>query len=135
MSAARNKQIMQELYAALAHGDGAPFAAAMAEDFTWIMTGETAWSRVYRGKDEVRRELLAPLYAKFAGAYTNTAQRFIAEDDLVVVECRGNVTTTKGEAYNNTYCLVFRLEGGKLKEMTEYLDTALVERVLGAPGA
>ena len=63
----------------------------------------------------------------------NRAVRIIADGDLVVVESRGHNTTTEGEAYHNTYCNVLRLEGGKLKEWTEYADSALVNAVLGDP--
>jgi hypothetical protein len=35
---------------------------------------------------------MGPLFSNFADQYKNTAQRFIAEDDSVVVECRGQVT-------------------------------------------
>lgn len=73
------------------------------------------------------------MFSQFAGRYTNTAHRFIAEDDCVVVECRGRVMTTAGKPYNNTYCYVIRLEGGKLRELTEYLDTALVKEALENP--
>ena len=38
-----------------------------------------------------------------------------------------------GERYANTYCLVIRLAPGQLREMTEYMDTAFVERVLQPP--
>lgn len=41
--------------------------------------------------------------------------------------------TTAGKPYNNTYCYVIRLEGGKLRELTEYLDTALVKEALENP--
>lgn len=60
-----------------------------------------------------------------------TAHRFIAEDDLVVVEARGSNMTKTGKAYNNAYCFIFRLAGGKLQEVTEYLDTELVTSALG----
>jgi hypothetical protein len=52
----------------------------------------------------------------------------------VVAECQGDATTVAGEPYANTYCFVIRIVEGKLREMTEYMDTALVERVLGPPG-
>ena len=53
-----------------------------------------------------------------------------------MVESRGRNTTKEGKAYNNTYCNVLRLEGGKLKklkEWTEYADSALVNAALGDP--
>ena len=59
--------------------------------------------------------------------------RLIAEGDLVVVEARGRNVTQDGKTYNNTYCNVLRLESGKIREWTEYCDTALVDAVLGDP--
>jgi uncharacterized protein len=131
MSAAENKQLMQNIFSELAKGNGKPFVEAMADDFCWTVSGSTRWSRTYRGKQTVLAELLRPLSSQFADQYTNTARRFIAEDDFVVVECHGRVTTKAGTPYNNKYCFVCRLSGGKLQELTEYLDTELVTAALG----
>ena len=57
----------------------------------------------------------------------------VAEGDHVVVQCRGKVTTKAGQPYNNHYCFVCRLSGGKLRELTEYMDTELAAQALGAP--
>ena len=133
MNAAQNKQTMQSIFAELAHGNGKPFVAAMADDFCWEVPGRGAWSRRFEGKQAVRDELFKPLFAQFATTYTNRALRFIAEDALVVVECRGRVQTVRGEAYDNTYCYVCRFENGRLRELTEYMDTALAEAVLAPP--
>jgi ketosteroid isomerase-like protein len=136
MSAANNKQSLQAAYTELAQGNGRPFVDLMADDFCWTIPGSTAWSRSYRGKQAVREELLKPLFAQFATRYTNQAVRFIAEDDLVVVECRGSVQTVRGQAYDNTYCNVCRFSAdGKLVELTEYMDTALIDAVLAPPQA
>ncbi|MNT45879.1 hypothetical protein D3C72_1824870 [compost metagenome] len=59
----------------------------------------------------------------------------IAEGDRVVVLFSGDVPTKAGKRYNNRYCYVYRLEGGQVKTLTEYFDTALVERALDAPTA
>jgi len=129
----RNKQLMQAVFAELAQGNGQPLVDAMADNFCWIVTGRTAWSRRYEGKQVVRQQLFKPLFAQFAGTYVNHAKRFVAEDDMVVVECRGEVTTKKGQPYNNSYCYVCRFAGGQLVELVEYLDTQLVDAVLDAP--
>ena len=135
MSAAENKQLMQDIFNELAKGNGRTFIESLADDFRWTMMGTTPWSRIYEGKATVRTELLAPLFAQFADQYTNVAHRFIAEGDLVVVECRGKVTTRAGVPYNNTYCWICRIAEGKLKELTEYMDTQLVVTALEAPPA
>lgn len=133
MSTAANKQLLQQIYAELALGNSRPFLDSMAEEFCWTVQGSTAWSRTYRGRHAVREELLKPLFANFSSRYTAAASRIIAEDDCVVVECRGHVTTRRGQPYDNTYCMVYRLAGGKLVEVTEYLDTELVTAALDAP--
>ena len=128
-----NKQLMQSIFAELAKGNGKPFVAAMADDFSWIIPGHSTWSRTWRGKQAVMDELMRPLFARFANTYTNEATRFIAEDDFVVVECRGKVTTKSGKPYDNHYCYVCRLADGQLRELTEYMDTELATSALGAP--
>lgn len=133
MSAASNKQVMQQIMAALAAGNGRPFVDAMADDFTWIMEGTTAWSGTYRGKAAVQARVLGPLFAQFATPYRNRAERFIAEGDTVVILCRGEVTTKAGKPYNNSYCYVVRLREGKMVELREYFDTELVTAALEPP--
>ncbi len=133
LSSNPNKQLMQAIFAELALGNGKPFVDAMADNFCWILPGQTAWSRRYEGKQVVREQLLRPLFAQFAGTYVNRATRFVAEGDMVVVECRGEVTTKKGKPYNNVYCYVCLFAGGRLVELVEYLDTQLVDTALDAP--
>ena len=133
MTAEDNKSLLQDAFLRLAEGDGRGLIDLMADEFTWEITGTTAWSRAYRGRETVRRDLFGPLFAQFAGRYRNRATRFVAEGDVVVVECRGEVTTQRGDSYDNTYCYVCRFVEGRLVELTEYLDTALVERVLLPP--
>jgi ketosteroid isomerase-like protein len=130
MTAAHNKAIVTAIYQAMAEGDGRPFVDAMAEDFTWIIEGTNSWSRSWRGRDTVRRELLRPLFDQFATPYRARAERIIAEDDNVVVLARGEVMTKAGKPYNNSYCFVIRLADGKMIELREYLDTELVAEAL-----
>jgi ketosteroid isomerase-like protein len=133
MSAAENKRLLQEIFAGLAKGDGKRFRDSLAEDVRWTLAGTTKWSGTYEGKQAVLDTLLRPLFAQFADQYTNTAHRFIAEGEYVVVECRGRVTTKSGKPYHNSYCWVCRIADGKLVELTEYMDTALVASALGDP--
>jgi uncharacterized protein len=132
VSASENKQLLQNIFSELSKGNGKPFVESLADDICWTIIGSTKWSGTYRGKQAVLNELLKPLFAQFADQYTNTAHRFLAEDDYVVVECRGRVTTKSGAPYNNTYCWICRVADGKLQELTEYLDTELVTAALEA---
>jgi ketosteroid isomerase-like protein len=133
MTAAQNKQLLQNIFAETAKGNGRPFVQALADDVSWTIIGSTAWSKTYRGKQAVISELLAPLNAQLANGNRISAHRFIAEDDCVVVEARGHNVTKAGEPYPNSYCWVFRLVDGRVVELTEYADTALIDAVLQPP--
>jgi ketosteroid isomerase-like protein len=133
VTAAENKQLMASVFEQMAAGNGQPFMDALADDVRWTVSGTSPWSRTYSGKRAVVTELMRPLFKQFANEYRAKAIRIVAEDDVVVVEARGEVDTKSGQQYNQTYCYVFRLAGGAVQELTEYLDTDLVNRVLDTP--
>jgi ketosteroid isomerase-like protein len=135
VAAAENKQMMQRVFAELADGNGQPFLDALADDARWTVIGSSPWSRAYEGKRAIADELMRPLFRQFADQYRARAIRIVAEDDIVVVEARGEVMTRAGKPYNQTYCYVFQLAGGEVRELTEYLDTALVNEVLEVPAS
>jgi len=135
MSAADNKRTMQRIFEGLARGDSQAFRESLAEDFVWTLPGTSSWSGTWRGR-AVFDDLFVPLYRQWADTYLNTAENIVAEDDFVVVECRGDVTTKAGKPYNNTYCWVCRFDAqGRLAQVTEYCDTALIDAVLEPPPA
>lgn len=130
-----NRHIVTGIMEALGQGDTRPFGAAMAEDFTWRIPGSSKWAGIYEGRDTVREKLIGPLFAQFATTYTNTPVRILADGDWVVVECRGNVMAKTGRRYDNTYCYVIRMQDGLMRELIEYMDTALLDAALAEPGA
>ena len=132
MSAAANKKLVQQVYTDSANRTGTTFVDNLAEDVTWIVTGQYSWSHEFRGRDAIQNGLMGHLRSRLAAARPRTvAFNFIAEGDYVVVEARGDNVTKSGERYDNQYCMVWRIENGMIKEIREYCDSALVERVLG----
>ena len=103
----QNKALVAHIHAELDRGNGQAFIDSLADDACWTLEGTTPWSRTFAGKTAIREELIKPLF--------------------------GDVPTRAGQRYNNRYYYVYRLEGGKVKELTEYFDTALVQRALEAP--
>ncbi len=132
-NAADNKRAVRHAFDGLAEADATAFLELMADDFSWIIEGRSKWSMRFDGKEAVQRKLIPPLFANFATPYRNFAEEIIAEDDRVVVLCRGEVKTVAGEDYNNRYCFVIRMRSGKMVELREYMDTALAEAVLKLP--
>jgi uncharacterized protein len=136
MSAFENKKLMEEIFTAAgdpdpAVRDRALFVASLAEDAKWVVTGQYSWSRTFTGKESILNDLHGHVRSLLAERARTIARRFIAEGDHVVVEARGDNVTRTGARYDNDYCLVFRLENGKIKEIREYCDSVLTEKALG----
>ena len=131
MSAAANKQLIQQVYADSASRSGTTFVDHLADDVRWVVTGQYSWSHTFEGRDAVLNGLQGHFRSLIEGRPRTVAFNFIAEGDTVVVEAKGDNVTKTGVRYDNEYCMVWRVENGRIKEIKEYCDSALVERVLG----
>ena len=134
MGAAENKKQIQEVFSRMASGDAAALSEAMADDFRWVFPGNWSWTGTWSPKPVALHGLLRPLMAQFTD-YRCEADLVLADGDRVVVQARGHGTTTSGEQYEQTYCFILRMADGKITELIEHCDTALVERVLDRPAA
>ena len=131
MSAAENKQLMQEIFARVADGDGSLFVAHLADDVVIRVSGQYSWSQTFKGKEAALRDLYGVVRERTTGLRKTIPLRCIADGDIVVIEARGEMMSKAGVPYNNEYCLIYRLRDRKIVEMTEYQDSTLCERVLG----
>ena len=136
MSALDNKKLIEEIFAAAGNPDSAArdralFTASLADDVIWTVMGQYSWSRTFRGRDAILNDLLGHVRSQLVDRGRTVAHRFIAEGDYVVVEAKGDNLTRSGMRYDNDYCLVYRVEDGKIKEIREYCDSTLTERALG----
>jgi ketosteroid isomerase-like protein len=131
MSATENKKLMEEIFAGVADGNSALFVESLDDDVVLYVTGQYSWSRTFKGKTSVLRDLYGHVRTLVEPGARTIAQRFIADGDYVVVEAKGDMITKKGVRYDNNYCMVYRLSNGKIVEIREYNDSQLCERVLG----
>ena len=84
------------------------------------------------GNKEIVDKLLHPIFAELETMGSSAIDNVVAEGDFVVVQSHASGRKTKtGNPYNNTYCNVYKVVGGKIKEITEYLDTELVTAAFG----
>jgi ketosteroid isomerase-like protein len=83
----------------------------------------------------VGKEKIAEIYSNVRSRLTERGKahafHFLADDDWVMVEARGDMVTTSGAPYQNQYCLLYRLDDDLIVEVKEYQDTSLCERLLG----
>jgi ketosteroid isomerase-like protein len=129
MGAAENKEIVRQMREAKGI-DG--FLATMSDDVRWTIIGTTKFSGTMNGKQEIVEKLFKPIFSQLETPGGNVVDNIIAEGDYVVVQQHGTGRRAKsGKDYNNTYCIVYKMAGGKIKEITEYLDTELVTSAFG----
>jgi ketosteroid isomerase-like protein len=128
---AANKALLRHAYEEVSKGNPAVLMDSLADDIKWTIIGTTALSGTFNGKQEVADKLAIPLRARLDGPVVFTLDDFIAEGDQVVLRARGHATAKSGKPYNNSYCIVARIVDGKIREMTDYVDTALIDAALG----
>ena len=131
MGAAENREFIRNMFAELSKGNAEAFLGSMADDVRYTIIGNTKYSATYNGKQELIGRLLGPLTAQLEGGIAVTPDNLIADGEYVAMQAHGQAKSKNGVAYNNTYCHVFRVVNGKVKEVTEYLDTELVTKAFG----
>jgi ketosteroid isomerase-like protein len=131
MSAEANKKLVQQIFADSAARSGTTFADNLADDAKWVVTGQYSWSRTFSGKQSILNDLHGHVRSRLVERTRTLAHRFISDGDYVIVEAKGDNMTREGLRYDNDYCLVFRVENGRIKEVKEYCDSLLTEKVLG----
>ena len=129
VNAEQNKLIIQEFFQAGNQGEIERCIQLLADDVKWTDIGSTRFSGTYIGKDDLSANLLGPLFSQLKAGIFSVLENIVAEGEFVVVQSRGEAETVGGKPYNNTYCHIFKVRDGKIREVTEYLDTALVDAV------
>ena len=124
---------VRHAFESVGRGELAPLTELLAPDVVYTLIGSTPVSGTHRGRDAVARHLFGPLTAALAGPLVFTIQRLLRDGDCVVMQAQGHARLRSGAPYDNVYCLVFRFGDGVVREVTEYLDTGLVQRAFGVP--
>jgi ketosteroid isomerase-like protein len=132
MGTQANKQLLERIYAGLSQGRTELLFDSLDENAQWTIIGSTPLSGTFHGKREIMDVLITPLRAQLASRIAFSVERVIAEDEHVVLLMRGQATSVTGAPYNQTYCIVARIIGDRIVEMTDYVDTELVTQALFA---
>src|ERR1700694_2688129 len=129
MGIAENKETVRQMREAKGIE---PILATMSDDVRWTIIGTTKYSRTMNGKQEIIDKLLKPIFAEMESMGTSHLDNVIAEGDYVVVQQHASGRKTKtGNPYNNTYCLVYKVIGSKIKEIMEYCETEIITAAFG----
>ena len=83
---ASNKKLIEQIFAAAGNPDPtvrdrALFAASLADDAIWTVTGQYSWSRTFTGKQSIMNDLHGHVRTRLAERTRTIAHRFIADGD------------------------------------------------------
>jgi uncharacterized protein len=136
-----NKQAVKAFFTSIAMADPQGFRELLSDEPTWWIPESAAaknasrlhsvpGERAVRGKDALTTMLFSSgFYRDRRSSPEYEPMRYdrhhlIAEGDMVVSHHTMHTVTSSGDAYQNEFVFVFRLEDGKIAEVWEHLDTA-----------
>lgn len=118
----RNKALVRERFAAWANGTGNPFEL-LAEDATWTITGRSAASKTYVGREAFLADVIRPFNARMQVPLKPTVHAIYADGDAVVIFFDANGVARDGKPYTNTYTWYFDMRDGKVVKATAMFDS------------
>ena len=125
-----NKQLVQRYLRAMSSGDPA-LPDLLTDDVTWWVPPSSPLGGLKQGKQQV-----LALMASGVGLYDTSVpfeievEAMVADAEWVAVQLVMSAQTAKGAAYRNYYHFAFRVRGGKICAVKEYLDTLYAQRML-----
>ena len=131
MSIEANKALVQEFFRRMQAGDPT-LAELLAEDVSWWVPSSSELGGTHRGKSAV-----LALMSKGVDLYQLplkvTIEEMVAERDWVCVQLEVEAKTAAGRPYRNDYHFAFRVRGGRIAAVREYLDTKYAAERLFPP--
>jgi uncharacterized protein len=128
MSVEHNKEIARKTWEAAVKGDVDTATANISDQVSWLLPSSVNPGGPLKGKEAVTG-FIKSLAVAFPGGLKTEISRVYGEGETVVMELTNRGQTAKGRQYENEYCFVLEFEGGKIRRVREYTDTAKVKEV------
>jgi ketosteroid isomerase-like protein len=129
MSAEQNKQLVTSTWQAFVKGDIKTAFANMSDEISWLIPGSIPnMSGLKKGKPAII-EFARNAAKLFPHGLQSEIRRVYADGDTVLMELTNRGKFANGKDYENEYCFVFELEGGKIRRVREYVDTSKIAQL------
>jgi len=127
-----NEQLALDFFAALSTGDLDKLRPFLDENSVWEpMVKDIPGAGRYVG-NQIIDDFLDPVRGMFAqGDPKVHVQKIFSDGADVCVESYSDGKLQDGRVYNNRYCWTFRMNGGKIGLLREYMDSHYVATLFG----
>ena len=122
-----NKEVAIKFFEALSSGSQTYLDFYNDESIIWT-AGENAIGGTRTKKEIV--DFAQGILSAFPNGIKFNITGITAENERVAVEVQGEAIHASGEAYNNQYHFLLRIQDGKILELKEYMDTQLAAKIL-----
>jgi ketosteroid isomerase-like protein len=99
----------------------------LTDDAVWHLPRSIA-NRGFGGATELHGDAARAIFTAATDVYepggSMDVRHVVAEADLVAVHCQLHTRTKAGHDYHGSYHMLFRIEGDRIAEAWEFLDTA-----------
>jgi len=127
-----NADLVLTTWNAFLKGDVKAAFANLHDDATWTVPGlNPDLSGVRRGKAEIIG-FLRGVVKLFPEGLRSEIKKVHEAGNSVIVELTNRSTTATGKPYENEYCFVYDLDGGKIRAIREYVDTEKAVAIFNA---
>lgn len=127
---AANRQIVTQAFDRWAAGGTTFFTEVLAPDVSWTIKGSGPSAGVFEGRERFIEQAVRPFVSRLSSPVRPVSRQLWADGDHVVIHWDGVAVARDGQAYNNSYAWIFRMQNGKAVEVTAFLDLAPYDDVL-----
>lgn len=118
----KNKQLIQKGFDQWMDGS-ASFFDLLADDASWIITGNSPIAKRYTSRQQFLDEAITPLNLRLSEKIVPTRVTLYAEGDMVIALWDGKGKANDGVGYYNTYSWYMKVEGNKIIEVIAFFDS------------
>ena len=128
MSTRSAKEVVMNAWKIFSTRDAASIAALFTEDAEWIAPAGNATAVALEHTDhmigpaQIARFISSEMHRLFSEIEISF-RGIHADGDTIIVEERMRATLPGGRPYDNDYCFVFVVAGGRISQVREYMDT------------
>jgi len=122
------EEIVRDYFVKMAAADAGGAFGLLAPDVCYRVMGTTPISVEAHGVAELLEKIIRPFIGRLQGNRLELVpDEFLPSGDRVVVLAHSVATGASGKPYENQYAMIFTVREGRISELREYLDTALLE--------
>lgn len=99
------------------------FFDLLADDVTWVVSGRSPVSGIYKGKTDFMERAVKPITSQLKTRIVPELISLTADESYVWLHWKGTAVTLTGNSYENTYVWKLQLNNGKINNAVAFLDT------------